>query len=98
MGTKLTTVLDLASAQIKAKDSEKAIAELKRKVKANANAWRNDIFAKEQAVEAAQDVIEALACDATASTDQVLAAEDALALAQRNHDRVVELAAVRFGS
>tara|TARA_R110000822_G_scaffold221377_1_gene355024 strand:+ start:285 stop:581 length:297 start_codon:yes stop_codon:yes gene_type:complete len=98
MAQKSTKVFDLASANIKAKDSEKLIEALQRDVKKNANAWRNDIFAFETATEQAQDALETLYADVSASTNQVLAAEDAVAIATRNHERVVELAAARFGA
>ena len=93
-----TTVYDLAAAQITAKDSDKALKQLARDVKANANQWRNDVFSYETALQQAEDNLEALHATVKVSASDVLAAEDSVALAKRNLERIQELATARFGA
>ncbi len=99
MGTSKTTsvkVFDLAKANIKAKDEDKAIKALERQVRDNQHAWANSTVNAQRAVENAEDELEALKSDVTATAEQFLAANDTLALAQRNVDTIADLAGKRF--
>ena len=91
-----TKVFDLAKANIKAKDEDKAIKALERQVRDNKHAWANSTVNAQRTVEQCEDALAALQSDVTATAEQFLAASDALAIAERNLAAITELADARF--
>lgn len=96
MATSSTKVFDLAKANIKAKDEDKAIKALQRQVRDNQHAWANSTVNAQRNVENAEDALEALKSDVSATAEQFLAATDALAIATRNAEAITALASARF--
>lgn len=96
MANASTKVFDLAKANIKAKDEDKAIKDLTRQVRDNQHAWANSTVNAQRNVENAEDAVESLKSDVSATAEQFLAANDALAIAVRNAEAITTLAASRF--
>jgi len=91
-----TKVLALAKANIKKTDGEKALDTVERAVKANQNAWRNEIFAAETAVDAAKDAIGGMHANVSTTAAQLLEANRILALAKKNLADMTDMQSARF--
>jgi len=94
--TTSTKVLDLAIANCKEKDEDKAAKRIQREVRDNQHAWANSTVNAQRAVENAEDKLDSLRSNVSATAEDFLAATDGLAIAQRNADAIVELAKARF--
>ncbi len=89
-------VLGLALANVKKSDGDKAADAVKRAVRANQNDWRNSHFAAEQALDNANESVEALQADPNTSVQQMLDAVRNAALCQKNLEDIAALAEARF--
>ena len=91
-----TKVFDLAKANIKQKDEEKAITALKRTVRnANTN-WNTDVNSLRNHMDEAQDNVDALSANPNATLAQCLEANQVLRLAKADLAEAEELMAARF--
>jgi hypothetical protein len=96
MAEKKTGVLALALAQVKKSDGDKAQDRVKKQVRDNENDWRNASHVLLVAAESAEEALEALNSDPTASADQLITASRAAMLARQDYDTIQELAKARF--
>lgn len=91
-----TKLLDLAIAQCKKTDGDKAIDKVKSEVRVAQNAWRNEVFEAENAVERTKARVDALESMTTASGAECLAATREHALAVKNLADLTALYEARF--
>lgn len=91
-----TKLLDLAIAQCKKTDGDKAIDKVKSEVRIAENSWRNEVFEAENAVEKAKARVDSLESMTTASGSECLAASREFALAEKNLADLKALQAARF--
>lgn len=81
-GKTSTKVFDLAKAQLKMKDEDKAVAALQESVEDNEMLFQNEIHRAKKEVKAATKRIEALMVDPSATPSGILEAQDNLKSAE----------------
>lgn len=89
-------VLAIAIKFAKSTDSEKSVVELTRLNRDNQHDWNTSAIAAAKEVEAAEDGVDALLGDLTATANQCMAADDRLVIAKNRQAKIAELALARF--
>lgn len=94
--TKSTKLVDLAIANVKKSDGDKAIDAVKKAVRKAENDWRNEIFEAENAVDAARERVNSLDSAVSASAADCITAIRALQVAEANLETMKALQSERF--
>lgn len=94
--TASTKVFDLALANIKKSDQDKAGDSLKREVARAKHGWSTEIFGLTENVNNAKDRVEALKANVSATASDIIEADRGLALAQANLAAANEAFEARF--
>ena len=92
----MSKLIELVKSQITKKDDQKALEKAERDVKTAANGFRNEVFAMETARDAAKDELEAVVSNVSSTASDIIAAQDALAIAERNVTEATKIQAERF--
>jgi len=96
MAEKKTSVLALATKNLKKSDDQKALDLLKENIEENENSFQNALFAAKKDVKSAQKTVDALEANPNASAQQIIDAARALKLAVANVEDITEIMDRRF--